>query len=212
MSCPRALLPGWDLNQGLGYGSLVLSTRPRHLLSDYPPPPPPPRGGGVNHHITGYAPVSKKRRKGVFFRHWRRRFSVKRGGGGSLTTWLAMHLWSKKSIGKVCFLDIGGVCVFLLKGMLVFFLIFHRTLGVPGSQNVRGIVQSGIFRTITRKICHLGLCFAGVMSFRGANVTWCDAPFRVHFIGWWMHPQAGISEMAFSSWIIWVRYDHWTMK
>ena len=28
--------------------------------------------------------------------------------------------------------------------------------------------------------------FAGLMPYRGANGTWCDTPFRVHFRGWWM--------------------------
>ena len=43
-----------------------------------------------------------------------------------------------------------------------------------------------IFGSILIKICHLGLCFAGVMPFRGANVTWCDTPSRVHLTlkGW----------------------------
>ena len=27
--------------------------------------------------------------------------------------------------------------------------------------------------------------YAGLTPFRGANVTWCDTPFRVNFRGWW---------------------------
>ena len=41
------------------------------------------------------------------------------------------------------------------------------------------------------KIYHLGLRYAGAMSFRGANVTWCNKSFRVHFIGWWMRVDPG---------------------
>ena len=37
---------------------------------------------------------------------------------------------------------------------------------------------------LTIEINHLKLSFASLMPFRGANVTWCDTPFGVHFRGW----------------------------
>ena len=60
---------------------------------------------------------------------------------------------------------------------------------VPHNKNVRSIISKCHFRVSfsapTIKIHHLGLCFVSVTAFRGANVTWCDMPFRVQFRGWW---------------------------
>ena len=114
------------------------------------------------------------------------------GGGKSLTTWLATHPFppppkkkkKKKKHWKVCFQT--SSMFFFKRGF--FFFHFPLHLGVQAAKMLALFKMSfkGILFSATIKICHLGLCSASMMPFRGANVAWCDMPFRVHLIGLWM--------------------------
>ena len=109
-------------------------------------------------------------------------------GWGWFTIWLATHPCPKKASKGCVFQTSALISKFSFKkGRLL--SIFHHTLGVQSSTNVRIIFKMAflgiIFSTITIKIHHLGLSFAGVTLFRDANVMWCNTAFRVHFLYWW---------------------------